>query len=84
MIIAMFQELDLQAAYAVIALIVGFVGLVLAVAVVFAQLKLFSIDRTLKEIRDELRGGAPARAAGRGREPAPEAVERPASVLGLR
>jgi hypothetical protein len=35
--------------------IVGILSFVIAVVMLFAQLKLFSIDSTLKEIRDELR-----------------------------
>jgi len=36
-------------------LIIALAALILAIVLILAPLKLFSIDRTLKEIRDELR-----------------------------
>jgi hypothetical protein len=52
-------------------IIAWLIGCVLAIVLIVAQLKLFSIDRTLKAILAELRGEKPARP-----QPRPEVIER--------
>lgn len=54
----------------------GAVVLALSFAVVFAQLKLFSIDRTLRAILVELRGGPEAAAATEAKAKARQVLER--------
>jgi len=52
-------------------IIAWLIGCVLAIVLIVAQLKLFSIDRTLKAIFAELRGEKPARP-----QPRREVIER--------